>query len=656
MELVLNYRLSILLALFLALLLAPGPGYAQSDLSLKLQVGFDSFYKSETWTPVQVEVANPGSANLTAELRFLDDQVSYGAPQVLYTTPLDLPGQSRKQVTLYLPLHSQTRLAVDLVDTVRNEPLLTAKQDVVPLNQEDYLIGVIASDLSLLNAVGTLTMPGDGRVVVAHLTLEHLPAIIQAWRNLDLLVFNDVDTGGLTPIQRQLLRSWVAAGGQLLIGGGPSAGQTLAAFGDLVPFETVSSQTLPHPLTELHELARINNLTDRGPYPAAAPVNPSGKIRAQAGDQALLVSTTVGQGRVHYLALDLSLAPLDQLLHEPRFLYRVLGQWRPKPPGLTAQINTQQMVDSLALIPGQTLPTQGSVFLYLMIYVLIIGPVNYFVLSRFQRREWAWFSIPLIIFLFSGYSYFSSFRLRGGEPLLRQLAVVQAEQGAPLAEATTFVGIYSPRRVDYRLVFRQPLPVTSIYSGYSASGQLEISTVETTIVEGLRGEIGGVSAVAAYSQPPVPNITADLTFNRAENLVSGTLTNRTEQALTDVLLIMNRQLVRLGSLPVGETRVDTVAETLDEYSPDFYLPAYPTDGDFSAGLPAEARMRLISRDTAVRSLVTDTYGDTELRLPADRLYLVGWQEQPLLTIELPDTTHDKLSETLVVVSLPYTKS
>ncbi|HMQ55625.1 MAG TPA: hypothetical protein PKD98_26330, partial [Anaerolineae bacterium] len=108
MQPVFNFRLSAIVALLLALLFAPGPGYAQTDLSLKLQVGFDSYYKSETWAPVRVEVANPGSANLTTKLRFLDDQASYGAPQVLYTTALDLPGQSRKQITLYLPLHGQT--------------------------------------------------------------------------------------------------------------------------------------------------------------------------------------------------------------------------------------------------------------------------------------------------------------------------------------------------------------------------------------------------------------------------------------------------------------------------------------------------------------------------------------------------------------------
>lgn len=656
MESVLNFRFHAVLALMLAFLFAPGPGYAQTDLSLKLQVGFDSYYKSETWAPVRVEVANPGSANLTTELRFLDDQASYGAPQVLYTTALELPSQSRKQITLYLPLHGQTQLKVDLVDTASNELLLTAKQSVAPLNQVDFLVGVIASDLSLLNVAGSLTTPGDGRVAVAHLTLDNLPVIAQAWGSLDLLVFNDVDSSGLTPIQRQLLRRWVATGGQLLIGGGPSAGQTLAAFRDLLPFETVTPQTLPHPLTELQKMARLNDLVDRGPYPAAVPVNPMGRIRARAGDQALLVSQSLGRGQVHYLALDLSLAPLDRLLLEPRFLARLFGQWQPKPVALTTQINTQEMVDSLALIPGQTLPTQSSVFLYLIIYVLVIGPVNYFILSQFKRREWAWFSIPVIILLFSGYSYFSSFRLRGGEPLLRQLAVVEAEQGAPLAEAATFVGLYSPRRADYRLIFDQPLPVSSLYSGYSAAGQLEISTLETTLVEGLKGEIGGVSAVAAYSQPPAPDISAALTLDRAEKRVSGTLINRTEQPLTDVLLIVNRQLIRLDTLPVGETSVDTVAEVMDDYSLAFYLPPYQTIDDFPAELSSEARLRLISRDTAVRAVTTNYYGDTELRLPADQLYLFGWQERPLLGVDLPDTSHDTLSETLIMMSLPYTKS
>jgi len=213
------------------ILLISSPGFstiqAQENITLEVEVGFDSFYKVGAWTPVRVEVVNAGSANLPVRLQVLDEAVDLGAPPVVYAHPLDLPAQSHKQVTLYLPLRGQHRLQVELAGA-EGPPLLTRQVPVVPLEKEDFLIGVLASQPSLLNGLGNFKTNHGRRVVVAHLALEALPAAAEAWTGLDLLVFNGVDTGRLTPAQQELLQTWVRFGGRLLVGGGPNAAQTIA--------------------------------------------------------------------------------------------------------------------------------------------------------------------------------------------------------------------------------------------------------------------------------------------------------------------------------------------------------------------------------------------------------------------------------------------
>ncbi len=638
------------------ILLISSPGFstiqAQENITLEVEVGFDSFYKVGAWTPVRVEVVNAGSANLPVRLQVLDEAVDFGAPPVVYAHPLDLPAQSHKQVTLYLPLRGQHRLQVELAGA-EGPPLLTRQVPVVPLEKEDFLIGVLASQPSLLNGLGNFKTNHGRRVVVAHLALEALPAAAEAWTGLDLLVFNDVDTGRLTPAQQELLQTWVRFGGRLLVGGGPNAAQTIAGLSSLLPFSTVTVQTWPHPLAALEAYQPGKPLPDRGPYVAAVPTTFTGQVLAAENNLPLIISQARGLGQVCYLALDLGLAPLDTFLTESLLLPAVVGPFEPKNEHLTQQINKTEMVNSLALIPGQTLPSIGTVIGYLALYVFAVGPVNYVILSRFKKKEWAWLSIPLIIFVFSAASYTTSFRLRSGRPLLRQITVVQSEIGAPWAEAAAFVGIYSPQRTDYTLAAGQPLQVEALPAqGYDLTGQMTVSVGQATTIDHIRGDIGGVSGVVAYHQTQPPQIDASLVVNRFNRHITGSLTNQTGRPITDVLLVINNSVVKLDTLPVGETRLDQVASEWYGYYGDIYL---DYDGNSSqAEQDAHEQLRQASRETAVRALLGQYDENATPILAADHVYLIGWQEGSLFDFKLSPASYDQMDETLFLVRLPYT--
>jgi hypothetical protein len=352
-----------------------------------------------------------------------------------------------------------------------------------------------------------------------------------------------------------------------------------------------------------------------------------------------------GLGQVYYLAFDFSLAPLDTLASQPHFFpYLMGGVLESRQRGYFAEnVDSYQMRDSLALIPDQVLPSPLTVALYLVIYILVMGPANYFVLRRLKRREWAWFSIPLIILLFSGYGYFSGFRLRGGRPLLRQITVVQAEIGAPSSNIDSFVGVYSPYRADYNLQFDSPVLVESFSPGLG--GELTITAGESTLVENLRGDIGGMPAIVAHSHTALPQVMANLRYNRASHRLSGSISNKTGQPITHALLVINNQVLELGTLPPGQTQVEGNAAP-----PDYYDGVYQRDN-----LPDDAReaMDLASRDMAVRAMFNfDEYYDKP-QLYATGLYLVGWQEGSSVNVKLTNSRGDKVSDTLLLVGLPF---
>jgi hypothetical protein len=509
------------------------PIAAQEALSLEIEVGFDGFHKADYWTPVQVTVANQGP-DLQAELRF--EGTTYNR-KAIYSYPVDLPHQSRKQLVLSLPLGRQREVAIQLIDD-EGTVLIAQEVSVEALDSDDFLVGVVADDLSLLNALAGLNTPNNrNRVAVAHLAVADLPTDLHAWLELDMVVFNDVDTSQLTPAQQEALAYWVSQGGRLVIGGGPNAAQTLAGLKPFLPFSTIALQTLAHPLPGLQAFLRDDSpennfspavsIPDRGPYLAAIPTETGGQVTVQEQNWPLIVSTTQDAGQIHYIALDLGLAPLDTLAGQSTFLPKVVNTFSSYRNHFFANNQWRGMRRSLTIIPDQTLPTPGTVMLYLGLYILAIGPVNYVVLGRFKRREWAWVSVPLIILLFCGVGYISSFRLRGGQPLVRQITVLQSKSQATVARVDTFVGVYSPSRTAYTLEIAAAALVEDLTDNNNFENKLAITSGNVTRVADLQADVGGMPTIIAHSQVSAPPITAQL--SQKGQMLQGTIINNTGQ-------------------------------------------------------------------------------------------------------------------------------
>src|SRR4029079_17407192 len=119
-------------------------------------------------------------------------------------------------------------------------------------------------------------------------------------------------------------------------------------------------------------------------------------------------------------------------------------------PGYGARLNQTSLLDRGVLrLPSLSLPSTGTLLVFLLTYVLVIGPLNYLVLRRLRRLEWAWFSVPLVVLLFSCGLYAVGAGLRGGQSQLSQAAIVQGAEGQTRAFATGFIGLFSPRRTSY---------------------------------------------------------------------------------------------------------------------------------------------------------------------------------------------------------------
>ena len=93
-------------------------------------------------------------------------------------------------------------------------------------------------------------------------------------------------------------------------------------------------------------------------------------------------------------------------------------------------------------------PIQGLIAL-LGAYILLIGPINYLVLKRLDRREWAWVTMPALIVAFAVAAYGFGSLLRGSEVIVNEVAIVRGAPGATEGTAQAYLGVFSPSRGTY---------------------------------------------------------------------------------------------------------------------------------------------------------------------------------------------------------------
>ena len=638
---------AVLFALLLSLFGQPLFAYAQSDtdLAVTAKPGFDGYCKDNTWLPVHVVVENKGSdLNTTIQVSYKNG----GGGDTATSQEVLLPASSRKEFFLYIyPQGSLRSMHVSLLSGRR----LIRKIDlpITCLSRDNMVLGVLAENPStydVLNEVRPLT----GFVRVAQLTISDLPANPQAWKSLDGLIISNVDTGRLTPEQKQALQSWLGAGGKLLIFGGLKWQSTVAGLEEFMPVDinrTVTADSLP----ELQAYLKNSTLSDTETILAVGELQEDADVLVEQDRFPILVQKQIGAGTVYYFAADPALQPLNQWNGMKDLYDHLLGFKVPRPAWDNRQsFGSYELNQALATIPELGLPSVFYVCGLLFSYVLIIGPVHYFVLRRIKRRELAWITIPGLVVVFTGLAYSSGLLYRGTTPILNRLTVMQAWDGAEQARVNSLVGIYSPVRARYDLEAAGGFVIAPVEGGdtnLQAKNDWSTQLQGTTMVmPDVRIEIGGMKPVALEGNLPALRIQHNLTIelDKTRSMLSGTLTNKSNYTIRDAFLVTSGQWTRLGDISPGGSESINLSLQAASNGPAFYgLTAMDVLAiDYT---DIESNPDIARRNAFLQTVLYSQY-------PLNRgnwgIYLMGWIDEPMLPIGLQNQRFKTIDTTLYI--------
>ena len=488
----LSYQRSLLAGVWM-LAFAAAPAWAQlspEPTIVDARIGFQGVYKLGCWAPLTVELRG-GSQAWTGRLVVTVPDTD-GVPTRVVSEPSRPVGIDPEQTTwvrMYVRVgQSMSPLQVKFVsDDGRTRA--RRKFDAGPELRPGMVAGGVPATNRLLLEFGGALGIGDliqaGQRSDEQLTTriarveqaDDLPTRWYGYESIETVLLATSEPEQYRPLLQnrariEALQNWVERGGRVVLFCAAGAEELLADEGvlaSLAPgkFDKMQQLTQAQPLETFSGSGQRIMRDQRLKLNVPSLIDVSGEILASAGRSAknvpLVVRSRRGLGEVVFVGLDFDRPPLSNWAGRTSFLRRVLD-W--KDVEENQQSAEQPEVDDLSSHLRNSLDKQfvdiqvvpfGLVALLVGVYILLIGPGDYFFVRRvLGRTELTWLTFPLIVLGVSAAAYAIANYMKGDQLLVNQVEIVDVDTSdgdasTHLACGTVWTHFFTPQVSEFNL-------------------------------------------------------------------------------------------------------------------------------------------------------------------------------------------------------------
>jgi len=467
--------LNILFVFFLAAL--PMSARAQGELTVNVVAGFDGFYRPGKWCPVIVSISNqpksgqPGDRSLDfrGSIEIESRPEDEDAPPMLYRRDILVPAFSTQRFFLYAKF-PETTPAVKPAMTLRNE-------DGKKLNDYPLDLNVVGNEKILIltvgDSLGSLAVPilrGDLDITTrAKIPYRSLPDSWMGFDAVDALIISEWDESAMNPPVRQALQDWVTLGGtMILLGGVNTASYGDGTDNDLLPVTVQDSERV---VVEPAGVTFRAKTRDAAASPTATedafvatrfmPKQGTEVVARATGGEPIFARRPMGAGQILFLSFDLestspglsdglspfwwALMPMPNLAGYQYSYLTVLRR------GRSGSDEAETSADGLTILTESAgrPPNHFFIGLICLIYAGVVGPLNFYLLSRMKRFDLAWGTIPAIVVVFSILIFGLGKITRGGTSIVRQVSLVQTTAGQSVANLRSTAAAFTNAAGDF---------------------------------------------------------------------------------------------------------------------------------------------------------------------------------------------------------------
>ncbi|MCX8107353.1 MAG: hypothetical protein N3G20_00965, partial [Verrucomicrobiae bacterium] len=555
-------------------------GWVRADLQFDVFVGYgssggsDGIVREGCWFPVACEVFNDGEA---FDALFEFSSVQTGGAQVR-RMHVELPTNTRKRFSFPV-FAGSSRYATWRARLVDKSGKLRAERpdiQVQDIARGSFLLGGLARSFA---GLPVLPQPGSNRgpqAKVARMTVEQFPDNPIALEGLSAIYINSEKAIELKPEQVFALRTWLHAGGVAVVGIEQMQDVTSTRWlRELLGIELTggfTNQSLGElhnwllspeaPYTIPHSTIQRDDAFEATEFLAYASEHTGHKVRLAVKGKPLLLTKQCGRGELMTLLFSPEREPFKSWKCRDWFwakLLRIKSDYfqpaRTVPYGgvgidgvFGAMIETRQT---------RKLAVEWLLVL-LVVYLVVIGPMDYYVLKRINRQMLTWLTFPAYVVFFSLLIYWIGYKLRAGESEWNELHLtdVLPIDGGAILRGRTYGSLYSSSNARYKL--GADLPSAALrgeYRGAVGGGQETAHIDAELVANSFRAEVSvpvwsSLMYVAEWAKPGELPISAQVISSNSTIIAH--IENRLSRTVGPVLIAYRDRLYRFESLAPGQ--------------------------------------------------------------------------------------------------------
>ena len=594
--------LTLLVMLVMSFILPATEASAAATLEVKATAGISGKAKYQSVVPLQVTVKNNG-ADFSGDMA-INSSNSYEAASAL-VVPIDIAAGEEKTFTFYLDgladySYSDTDLFAFYEGSIEKGKKIAYKGTkrlqsnfLDPSSTFIYTLTDKSDRLSALLRLSTFVAQSNVEVFNINQLKDYtLPEDSQGLAMANVIVVDEVAIADLTQKQQEALLKWVQDGGTLLLGAADQINATAGVFKEYLPL-SLSQEMTAISAEALTKMSGGGIFTQ--PISVYSATSSEGSLPVLTENNTVLAAKKkVGSGEVIQTTFSLGDQPLASMDGYGALLAKVINIQSISQQGIMRQ--GQSPLDQISyelrnineLFPSFEVSV-SYMLIVIILYILIIGPILYFILKKADKREHAWWIIPSISVVLSIVLFIVGAKDRIVQPQVQQSAFYKVNEDNSV-NGYYVESILTNRSGDFVVNADQNTTAVALRNYNNFTGTMGPLHESSYIKENASGSTLTLRDLSYWSVQSFGGKTSaqnigkmDIDITLKNEKLTGTVKNNFPFALKDVTLISGVKEVKLGDIEAnGTLQVNKELKTTVLQKPSIfnnYNYSYPSKKD-----------------------------------------------------------------------------
>lgn len=581
------------------------------DVSMTIHYGYNQYAKYGRYISVDASIIS----ETEDFLGWFEVIAPKTGQSTAYRKEIKLEKQNENKVTIYIPIMDDSGyIQVKLLD--KDESTVIEKKVKLKLGNYEKLVyvGVLSdkqASLKYLDNQGTR---------VFYLKETTFPEDYFGLDLLDVLVINDFDTSRLTSEQTEAILKWVKQGGSLVLGTGAAGQKTLEAFKTVLELKgseilselSVNLCDKPEAFKELKQeildleesrrmfLDNVKNRNDMLLFYGDEPIeidfslfdkwtkDKVNRLKAETvkkqiyaiafsdnnetvlsqGNYKLMNTHPYEYGNIQLFTFDLGLKETEVTTGlaivtaiRNSLSYTKQTQLENEYYGTN---NNYGIYSNMSWGHIDNVPMAAGYIAVLAVYIILVGPIAYFILKKLDKRSLTWAVVPALAVIFTVMIYTMGSKTRIDEPYAGYVKFLNFDKENKVEEELYF-SLTAPFNTAYSVTLDKEYKViemsanSSVGYNYNRKEEVDFNDTVSMIQYGLENTQLQIQNNPAFS--PVyyqstntynlPNKLSAAISYTGESL-KGTIDNGFDFDISNAVFVSDGYLVILGDVKKGE--------------------------------------------------------------------------------------------------------